>query len=85
MSTTVFLTTASLIFGTILIVFAMKYASAVLAARAKLANDDDLRKLAQNAVATQSENQAALSAIRDELAKLGATVASVEKILKQVE
>ena len=85
MSTEVFLTTLSLIFGTILLVFAMKYFSTVLAARAKLANDDSLRTLAQQAVAAQSENRATLSSMRDEIAKLSASLAAVEKILRQVE
>jgi hypothetical protein len=67
--------------GTVLLVFAMKYFSAVFQARARIANDAMYRALAEKAVAAQSE----LSAIRAELAKLAASVAAVEKILQQVE
>jgi uncharacterized membrane protein len=72
-------------FGTILVVFGMKYFSAVYAARARLANDDAYRTLAEKAVAAQSENQASLIAVQAELSKVSATLAAVEKILKQVE
>jgi hypothetical protein len=71
-------------FGTILFVFGMKYFSAVYAARARLANDTALQSLAEKAVAAQSENQASLTAIQAELAKVTASLAAVEKILKQV-
>ena len=85
MTTQVFLTTLGLFFGTIVIVFAMKHVANVLSARARQSHEDYLRALAQKAVAAQSENQAALTAIRDELARVGSSLAAVEKILRQVE
>ncbi|MEO8672412.1 MAG: hypothetical protein ABI411_13935 [Tahibacter sp.] len=85
MSTQVYVLTLALFFGTILMVFWMKYFSAASAVRARIASDDAYRSLAEQAVAAQSENQASLSAIRAELSSVATRVAAVEKILKQVE
>ena len=71
--------------GTILIVFGMKYISAIFQARARMANDKLFQTLSEKAVATQAENQASLAAIRADLARFGASLATVEKILQQVE
>ena len=70
---------------TILVVFGMKYFSALFQARARLANDALYRALAEKAVTAQSENQAALVAIRSDLTRVASSLASVEKILQQVE
>jgi hypothetical protein len=70
---------------TILVVFGMKYFSAIFQARARLANDALYRTLAEKAVAVQAENQAALAAIRSDLTRFASSLASVEKILQQVE
>jgi hypothetical protein len=70
---------------TVLVVFGMKYFSALFQARARLANDALYRELAEKAVAAQTENQAALSAIRADLSKFATSLATVEKILQQVE
>jgi hypothetical protein len=70
---------------TVLVVFGMKYFSAVFQARARLANDALYRTLAEKAVAAQSENQAALVAIRSDLTRFASSLATVEKILQQVE
>ena len=85
MSPAVYLTTLCILFGTILLVFGMRYASLAFQARARLANDDAYRALAERAVAGQSENQVSLSAIEAELSKVAASLGAVEKILKQVE
>jgi uncharacterized membrane protein len=85
MATSVYLLTISLFLGTILLVFGMKYFSALFQARARIANDAMYRALAEKAVTAQSENQAALSAIRADLAKVAASLAAVEKVLQQVE
>ena len=66
---------------TILVVFGMKYFSAVFQARARVANEAQYRALAEKTVGMASE----LSAIRAELAKVVSSLASVEKILRQVE
>jgi signal transduction histidine kinase len=70
---------------TIVVVFGMKYFSALFQARARLANDALYRSLAEKAVTAQAENQATLAAIRADLAKFAASLATVEKILQQVE
>jgi len=85
MATGIYLLTISLFLGTVLIVFGMKYFSAAFAARARLANDDAYRTLAEKALAASSDNQASLTAIQAELAKVSASLTAVEKVLKQVE
>jgi len=85
MSTDVYFVTLLLFFGTILLVFAMKYFSAAFSARARLANDTAYRTLVEQAMAAQLESQASLAAMQADLAKLAASLAAVEKILKQVE
>ena len=85
MSPDIYLASLGILFGTVAAIFAMKYFSSAYAARAKIANDKSWSELAEKAVAVQTENQSALSTIRDELANLSASLAAVEKILKQVE
>jgi hypothetical protein len=60
------------------LVFFMKYVSAVLQARVRLGQDEAYRELAARAVGTQAEVAAALAGIQSRLAV-------VEKILKDVE
>jgi hypothetical protein len=62
----------------------MKYLSAAYAARARLANDEAYRALAEKAATGLTQNQAALGAIQAELTNLSASLAAIEKILKQV-
>jgi hypothetical protein len=81
MTTGQFLIFISPFVGTILLVFGMKYFSAVWQARARIANDEMYRALAEKAVAAQSE----LYTIRTELSKVTTSLAAIEKILQQVE
>jgi hypothetical protein len=60
------------------LVFFMKYVSAVLQARVRLGQDEAYRELAAKAAAAQSETVAALAEIQSRLAV-------VERILKEVE
>jgi hypothetical protein len=62
----------------LVIVFFMKYVSAVLQARVRLAQDEAYREIAAKAATAQAETAAALAQIQSQLAGL-------EKILKQVE
>jgi hypothetical protein len=80
-----YLLTIGLILGTILLVFGMKYFSALFQARARIAHEAAYRTIAEKAVAAQSENQAALSALHTELAKVVTSLANVEKILQQLD
>jgi hypothetical protein len=85
MSTGIYLLTLTAFFGTILVVFGMKYFSAASSARARIAGDAAYRTLAEKTLAVQSETQAALATVQVQLARLSASVAAVETILKQVE
>jgi len=85
MSTSVYVLTLAVFFGTILLVFGMKYFSAAFAARARIANDAAYHALVERVAVAQSEQQTALSAIQAELSKVSASLSGVEKILKQVE
>ena len=80
----VYLLTLILPLGTILSVFGMKYASAAVQAWAVKASDQDYRALAEQAMTAQQENAATLASMKDDLAKLSASMTSVETILKQV-
>ena len=60
------------------LIFFMKYVSAVLQARVRLGQDEAYRELAAKAAAAQAETAAALAEILSRLA-------AVERILKQVE
>lgn len=82
---TIYFITLAAMFGTILIVFGIRYLQALAVASADAARTDAYRKLASDAVTAQAANAATLSAIQSELAEIKARMASVEKILKAVE
>jgi hypothetical protein len=67
------------------LVFFMKYVSAVLQARVRLAQDEAYREIAQKAAAAQAETAAALSSFGAALAEIQSRIAVVQKILKDVE
>lgn len=69
---------------TILLVFGMRYFAAIQQAKARLANDDAYRQIAEKAAAAQSETVAALSAIQASLEDVRSRLTAVEKILKDV-
>jgi hypothetical protein len=85
MSATIYLLTLCLPLATILLVFAMRYFLAVQQAKARLANDDAYRKIAETAAAAQSATATALSSIETTLTDVRTRLAAVEKILKEVE
>jgi hypothetical protein len=82
---TIYFITLGVMFGTIIIVFAIRFLQASAVARADAAHSDAYRKLASDAVTAQAGNAATLSAIQSELAELKTRMASVETILKAVE
>ena len=69
----------------VVLVFFMKYVSAVLQARARSGQDEAYRELAARAAGTQAEMAAALSSFGRMLAEIQSRIAVVEKILKDVE
>lgn len=85
MSESVYFLTLLFPFGTILLVFGMKYLSAVKQAKARLESEESYRLIAQKAVAAQAEAAESLAEIKATLADVNARVASIEKVLKEVE
>ena len=69
----------------VVLVSGAKYVSAVFQAWAQRSNDRQYRALAERVVAAQSESQATLAGLQADLARIAASVAAVEKVLKQVE
>ena len=80
-----YLLTLILPLATILIVFAMRYYALVQQAKARLANDDAYRQLADNASAVQSRIATSLAAMEANLSDVRTRMAAVETILKAVE
>jgi hypothetical protein len=80
-----YLLTLILPLATILIVFAMRYYALVQQAKARLANDDAYRQLAEGASATQSRIATSLAALEANLLDVRTRMAVVETILKAVE
>ena len=85
MTTTLYLLTLVLPLATILIVFAMRYYATVQQAKARLANDDAYRQLAESASAAQSRIATSLAAMEAALSDVRTRMAAVETILKAVE
>jgi hypothetical protein len=85
MTTILYLLTLVLPLATILIVFAVRYYAVVQQARARLANDDAYRQLAESASAAQSRIATSLAAMEANLSDLRTRMAAVETILKAVE
>jgi hypothetical protein len=67
------------------LVFFMKYVSAVLQARVRLGQDEAYREIAAKAATGQAETAAALSSFGTMLGQIQSRLAGVEKILKDVE
>lgn len=80
-----YLLTITLPLATVLLVFGMRYVSAVQQAKARLANDGAYRQLAEKAATAQAETATALTAIQAALSDVRARLTAVEKILKEVE
>ena len=85
MTATYYLLTLVLPLATILIVFGMRYFASVQQAKARLANDDAYRQLAQGASAAQSQIATSLAAMEANLSDVRTRMAAVETILKAVE
>lgn len=85
MSEHLYLLSICLVLGTILLVFGMRYVSAVQQAKARLANGEAYRQIAEKAAAGQSETAASLASIQAALADVRTRLTAIEKILKDVE
>ena len=84
MSAQIYLLTLCLPLGTVLLVFGMRYVSAVQQAKARLANEDAYRQIAATAAAAQSETATTLSAIQAALSDVRTRLTAIEKVLKDV-
>jgi hypothetical protein len=80
----VYLLTLGLPLLTILIVFGMRYYAAIEQAKARLANDQAYRDLAEKAAAAQAETASTLASMSASLADLTSRLGAVEKVLKDV-
>ena len=80
-----YLLTLVLPLATILIVFGMRSYAAVQQARARMANDDAYRQLAESASAVQSQIATSLAAMDTNLTDLRTRMDAVETILRAVE
>ncbi len=67
------------------LVFFMKYLSAILQARVRLGQDEAYRAIAAQAASAQAETAATLSSFGMALADIQSQLAAVTKILKDVE
>ena len=85
MTTILYLLTLVLPLATILIVFAMRSYAIVQQAKARLANDDAYRQLAESASTAQSRTATTLAAVEASLLDVRTRLAAVETILKAVE
>lgn len=85
MSVSVYLLTICLPLAAIVLVFGMRSYAAVQQAKAHQANDNAYRQLAEQAVAAQAEAARRLTSIDATLSDLKSRLATVEKVLKEVE
>lgn len=85
MSETVYFITMGAFFGTIIVIFGLRFLQASAVAAVEGQKTEAYRKLAADAVTAQSGNAATLSAIQSELAEIKTRMAAVETILKAVE
>ena len=85
MSEHLYLLTIVLPLLTVLLIFALKYISAAYQARARGETESAYRELAQSASRSQAETAASLAALRTELAQISSRLATVSKILQEVE
>ena len=85
MSENVYYITLAVMFGTAFAIFAMKYISAALQARARIKGDTAYRDLAEKNLSAQFNITTSLALIEAELAKVMQRLGALEKILKEVE
>lgn len=85
MTEPVYFLTIGLVFGTILVVFGMRYYSAYQQAKARIAHEQTYRELATIAVADQAATATAISSGQAALADIATRLTAIEKVLKEVE
>ncbi len=81
----IFLLVTALVLLTVLSIFAMKYFFAARQARLLLTSEETYRALAERAVNAHEETAAALASLKQSISDIGARLAGIEKVLKDVE
>jgi Tfp pilus assembly protein PilO len=84
MSAPVYLTTIILIVGAVVVVFGMRYLALSKQAKAKLADGQGWRQVAEQAAAAQAHTASTLASMQASLAEVSTRLASVETLLKDV-
>ncbi|QNM96015.1 hypothetical protein [Chitinimonas koreensis] len=85
MDVSIYLLTICLPLLTVLLVFGMRYLSAVQQAKLRFGHDEAHRQLAEQALAAQRETAAVVASIDANLADVRARLLAIEQILKAVE
>jgi uncharacterized membrane protein affecting hemolysin expression len=81
----VFLVITILVLITFVLLFGMKYFSAARQAMFHAAGDDALRELAQKSALAQAASAASLATVQSDVAEVKAKLATIEKLLREVE
>ena len=81
----IYLLTLAIAFGTVVLVFGMRAYASVQQAKARIASETSYRQAAEHAAAVQAETAAALTALQASVRDMQTRLASVEKLLKEVE
>lgn len=84
MSEPIYLVTIFAFLGTVVVLGALKYLSNLAQARARVAETDAYRILAERAVAANQQQSDAIAALQADLAAVRASLSGIEKILKDV-
>ncbi len=84
MTNILYVLTLCLPLGTVLLIFGMRYFSRIQQAKARLANDDAYRQIADRAASAEAATATALTAIQAALADAANRLTAIEKVLKDV-
>ena len=81
----IFLLVTILVLVTVILIFAMKYFAAARQARLRITSEDTYRELAERTVEAQEKSVEILAALKSGMSQIETRLASVEKVLKEVE
>ncbi|MFD0619891.1 hypothetical protein ACFQZR_20685 [Paenibacillus sp. GCM10027629] len=85
MSEKVYFLTIILPLATLLIIFGMRYYSAIQQAKFRFASDEAYRQITEKAVAAQTQTANALASLDATLVDVNQRLTAIEKVLKEVE
>jgi Tfp pilus assembly protein PilO len=81
----IFLLVTILVLVTTIVIFAMKYFAASRQARLRITSEATYRELAERTVEAQEKSAEILAALKSGMSQIETRLASVEKVLKEVE